>query len=97
MRRGTTDLTPSPLAGEGGGEGKKGPLSPLWPTPRGVMPVLPVPTRSKILHFVQNDTGEDQNDHGEGMTTGEGDDSRGEMTIEGTVILSEAKNLRAPS
>ena len=27
------------------------------------------------------------------MTTGEGDDYRGEMTIEGPVILSEAKNL----
>ena len=72
MRRGPTALAPSPLAGEGGGEGKKGPLSPLCPIPRGVMPVLPVPTRSEILHFealrgsgepqgrhfVQNDNGE---------------------------------------
>ena len=70
MRRGPTALAPSPLAGEGRGEGKKGPLSPLWHIPRGVMPVLPVPTRSEILHFVQNDHGEVQNDNGEGMTTG---------------------------
>ena len=36
-------------------------LAPV-PYPRGV---LPVPTRSEILHFVQND-------YGEGMTNGEG-------------------------
>ena len=31
MRRGPTALAPSPLAGEGGGEGKEDPISPLWP------------------------------------------------------------------
>ena len=31
------------------------------PYTRGIMPVLPVPTRSEILHFVQNDNGEVQN------------------------------------
>ena len=58
------------------------------------MPVLPVPTRSEILPFeALRGSGEPQgrhfvqNDDGEGMTTGEGDDYRDEMTIEGTVIL----------
>ena len=56
------------------------------------MPVLPVQTRSEILHFVQNDHGEALIT-GEDLIPGEGDDYRGEMTIEVPVILSVAKNL----
>ena len=53
MRRGTT---PSPLAGEGRGEGKAYPRSPLvGPSPRGGRPG---PTKREILHGVQNDNGE---------------------------------------
>ena len=62
MRRGPTDLSSSPLEGAGRGEGKPCPLSPLCPYTRGIMPVLPVQMRSEILPFVQNDSGEDQND-----------------------------------
>ena len=84
MRRGPTALapsplpTPSPLAGEGGGEGKKGPLSPLWPIPprRHARAARANEKRdsslrkSEILHFVQNDNGEGQNEYGERMTMG---------------------------
>ena len=100
MRRGPTDLAPSPLPPpsplreRGGVRGRKSRSRPSVPYPRGVMPVLPGPTKSEILHFVQNDNGEGQKDHGERLrrtgirrTTGEGDDYRGEMTREGPIIL----------
>ena len=61
---------PSPLEGEGRGEGNARLSGPYTRN------VLPVPTRREILHFVQNDKGEVQNDNGERndrgvrMTTG---------------------------
>ncbi len=57
------------------------------------MPVLPGPTKSEILHFVQNDNGGVRKTTGNvrrtgvRRTTGEGDDYRGEMTREGPIIL----------
>ena len=94
MRRGPTDFSPSPFAGEGRGEGKTCPLSTLCPIPSRRHVRAACANEKEILHFVQNDNGEGQNDYGEGddygegMTTGEGDDFgrgddyRGDMTIE---------------
>ena len=87
MRRGPTALSPSPLEGEGRGEGKKGPLSTRWPIypwrharaartdekrKARFFPSLRMTTREGRM------TEGRQNDHGEGMTTGEGQNDRGE-------------------
>ena len=55
MRRGPTDIAPSPLAGEGGGEGRRKVSSCLSGSyTRGV---LPVQTRSEILRLLIPDVG----------------------------------------
>ena len=57
VRRGTT---PSPLAGEGRGEGRKGRLRRSVSYTCGV---LPLQTKSEILRFAQNDNEDVQNDY----------------------------------
>ena len=47
-----TNLAPSPLEGEGRGEGKQGRYSILCLTPPAFMPVT---TETQILRFAQND------------------------------------------